>query len=839
MDGTYNNPYAQGQSPLTPDTPSGGAYKVNVNRSKTRKWVEAKVQNYDGDDWGDEYSDEDEPEPVPPPPPVSRITTGLRPVGQRLPSETRPSTRLADITASGSPNTSGPPSLQLQTGQSVTGASGHGVPPIPAHVQDSARSTPSPIAGRTASPVPLPSQQRQASFPLEPRSSTPLSQTTSSTPARVSPLSHPSELYRPEEDRKSTASPLFTRDNVASKPAEKSTPPSEETGHQVINAPPTAEPVVDPPAEQRGSVSLLPDMKRLSIFSSDFFSSSSKNEPQDVKAEPPGNKPKEIGQPDNVGKEVPKSDESANNTAESRPQWNEPSFSVTGPAVGLVSQAPVLPIPDPRSVPPLRTPSPNAKGTIPSEPMSSTSARTMNSEITPTEPLQPRRPDLSPADYEPQPIQSEPINLSASTSSPVKESDMLSDEILRTLSPVGATPPPLSAGAESSKQLAPGTRQDTRSSSYTLRDYDSYWEDSTDKPAPESKDPAPATAPPRDPTPEPQPLVPQADGSAIAPVMSPSSDETPGLRKRFSWEADFENKALKTQQPTGEPPKVGLASTEAPSSLGQSNIQSPKDAVSDITSPRSDTPKIVIPPTSEDSATPPPVQPLPSMLEPASPVSTRPEETTSQGAEERRPSVLSDKMPSETLSRVVSETPPLDTQSTTSTTPLTKPRPIPQVKGVKEIMAMGTSEKRITEYEESRKAFAEADLGLETWILAIKQQHPEFANVTSSFSGNEYQASVAGASVAGSNASSAPAQAPYYQQYLNASSPTTTGPPPAGRSRMGGSSLSTQATSAFGNSSNQIGSKSKELMHSAGKMGKGLFSKGRSKLRGTGDKVFH
>jgi hypothetical protein len=45
--------------------------------------------------------------------------------------------------------------------------------------------------------------------------------------------------------------------------------------------------------------------------------------------------------------------------------------------------------------------------------------------------------------------------------------------------------------------------------------------------------------------------------------------------------------------------------------------------------------------------------------------------------------------------------------------------------------------------------------------------------------------------------------------------------------------------SAFGHSGNQIGTKSKEFMHSAGKMGKGLLSKGKSKLRGSGDKVFH
>jgi len=57
-------------------------YTANVNRAKTKKWVEAKSYSYDGDDWGevddyDEYGGYDEPEPEPAPKP-----TGLRQRGQ-------------------------------------------------------------------------------------------------------------------------------------------------------------------------------------------------------------------------------------------------------------------------------------------------------------------------------------------------------------------------------------------------------------------------------------------------------------------------------------------------------------------------------------------------------------------------------------------------------------------------------------------------------------------------------------------------------------------------------------------------------------------------------------
>ena len=64
-------PNAGGQAP---------SFKTNVNRAKTKRWVEAKSYSYDGDDWGeadeyDEYGGYDEPPPPPKP-------TGLRQQGQ-------------------------------------------------------------------------------------------------------------------------------------------------------------------------------------------------------------------------------------------------------------------------------------------------------------------------------------------------------------------------------------------------------------------------------------------------------------------------------------------------------------------------------------------------------------------------------------------------------------------------------------------------------------------------------------------------------------------------------------------------------------------------------------
>ena len=64
-------------------SPTGGlptSFKTNINRAKTKRWVEAKSYAYDGDDWGDldEYNEyEGYNEPAPPQRP-----TGLRQQGQ-------------------------------------------------------------------------------------------------------------------------------------------------------------------------------------------------------------------------------------------------------------------------------------------------------------------------------------------------------------------------------------------------------------------------------------------------------------------------------------------------------------------------------------------------------------------------------------------------------------------------------------------------------------------------------------------------------------------------------------------------------------------------------------
>ncbi|KAF6236930.1 hypothetical protein HO173_004807 [Letharia columbiana] len=98
------------------------SFNTNVNRAKTKKWMEAKSYSYDGDDWGDvddydEYGGYDEPEPEPVP---EAKPTGLRQRGQSAsqmpqdPYSARQDPYQAPVDTRIYGNKGGPPSRQQQ-----------------------------------------------------------------------------------------------------------------------------------------------------------------------------------------------------------------------------------------------------------------------------------------------------------------------------------------------------------------------------------------------------------------------------------------------------------------------------------------------------------------------------------------------------------------------------------------------------------------------------------------------------------------------------------------------------------------------------------------------------
>ncbi|KAI5924577.1 hypothetical protein F4810DRAFT_664236 [Camillea tinctor] len=314
--GTYNNVRrdTNSLSPMPPATPGVTSYKTNVNRTKTRKWVEAKVQSYDGDDWGNEYDDEPYDEPAEPEPP-KMAGTGRGQLSQSSRSFTQP---LAPSTAAPTippykaataalRKTSGPPLLHVQT-QPISstvnpraapdqsqkpGGLYTGRPEYQSVGSLASQNRLSPTtqgSGLVASRFPprqssmtqlkqsQPGQQgpqgardmvNNAVARIEQRSAStsPSISQTADIPGKTLPVVRPADMYRrTSEEKETTAQPRYHLDDPQKPPA---------TGAQHI--PPTLEPESQKKQEtgedRRLSVSpQLPDLVRMSGFGDDFFS---------------------------------------------------------------------------------------------------------------------------------------------------------------------------------------------------------------------------------------------------------------------------------------------------------------------------------------------------------------------------------------------------------------------------------------------------------------------------------------------------------------------------------------------------------------------------------------
>lgn len=125
----------------------GGPYpsfQTNVNRTKTKRWVEAKSFSYDGDDWGDDDDDEEgNIEPDPHPPQSKKSAPSGRPPAPYGPPIGPPS----------NPNMGNPPQMHPRGRPSLDGRG-----PFPSH--QGGFEGPYPTAQR--SPLPPPGHYRQS-----------------------------------------------------------------------------------------------------------------------------------------------------------------------------------------------------------------------------------------------------------------------------------------------------------------------------------------------------------------------------------------------------------------------------------------------------------------------------------------------------------------------------------------------------------------------------------------------------------------------------------------------------------------------------------------------------
>ncbi|KAF2270954.1 hypothetical protein CC78DRAFT_7278 [Lojkania enalia] len=159
MSGPYRFTNDNTRSPLDRQPPNvfqagqPPSFKTNVNRAKTKKWVEAKPYSYDGDDWGeyDEYDEYGADQP-PPPPPNPSVPTGLRQPGQRV---AEPSRSFTDPQRQPSPSVPGRRNSfeagdEYRTFSATTSqASGYGQPGYAAVPQDHVRSSRQPSAAES------------------------------------------------------------------------------------------------------------------------------------------------------------------------------------------------------------------------------------------------------------------------------------------------------------------------------------------------------------------------------------------------------------------------------------------------------------------------------------------------------------------------------------------------------------------------------------------------------------------------------------------------------------------------------------------------------------------
>ncbi|KAF3055240.1 hypothetical protein GL218_07676 [Daldinia childiae] len=269
-EGSYNNVVRSNSpfSPMTPSTPN--TYKANVNRTKTRKWVEAKVQSYDGDDWGNEYEDEyGEPEPEPEPAPrVAALRQQAnsqqpRTFSQSSTGVVNSSTRPGPFGARGP---SGPPSLHIQTG---TDSGSHPVETTTSASDQGSTSSRFPLrdGSRSREGTPLSDLNASGSGSRPGSISTQLWTQKAASPTKSSNLVRPSDLYnqtsedREKGDRPMESGGLGVEGNYGRNSAVEFE--REHTNQRRLSTSPK-----------------LPDLARLSGFGDDFFSTSGNYNPR-------------------------------------------------------------------------------------------------------------------------------------------------------------------------------------------------------------------------------------------------------------------------------------------------------------------------------------------------------------------------------------------------------------------------------------------------------------------------------------------------------------------------------------------------------------------------------
>ncbi|KAF9892806.1 hypothetical protein FE257_000395 [Aspergillus nanangensis] len=793
-------------SPLSPpsrgDTPV--TFRTNVNRAKTKRWVEAKKYSYDGNDWGEDEYDEYDDDPTPPMPhypPNANQSTGNLPGTlprdvARPPVSTTDRSRSMDQVDTLGPDRAGDSRNQVETSNTRD--------PIvrPADIYRRMQQDPSmgdPLAAGHPNDIPT----RVGPYVTE----------------SVPKSSGPSGDQLPHRSLDATM-------------GEMSAPEKQTDGTPTQNDHPALE---------------LPDVKRLSGFGPNFYDGSAPIIPNPHPIDPlqdghnlQHNPSMGFRSAVHQAFDVP---ETPSTTVDSVARSNSDSTSGISPIIGSRAfggedKTPTI-VEEPESTSPpkdfkfghrrdMSVPSP---GNSPSrQPVITNNDTVTASALAETSTHTPygSPKDLSmshhsgayetsaepssnmPATDRPPPLK---INVSTESNGGAQESvpviipsmstdnspedtdnDRLRKEIIRSLSREN-TP---SDEPEAQDRSRPQTgRQD----SLIPSEYERYWSEQTqDSPQEQRQEEIPAFG---HSTAQNTSQDPYSGTPEHAPAPSSTSESRPKMKRRFSWETSSSSDDPAPVADAQSPPGVAMP--------GQFPVASESSAQPDVANEpeakdtgRQEKPKLtIITPSAMDSSS------ISSGLHESEAVGAQPIPDSANSANRRSAELGS---------------------HSSAPAPTAPPSIESSLLGFRDILNMKTSDDRVQAFNNTRDQFASIDTGLNHWIQVTVHDHPQHTDVVAQ-SWNQ--------SSAAPKYTASRGKFPKLPSLGNFGASNPDGSP-------SGSGHVRRPSAPLGSMMNkqQVEQRGKDLLHTAGVLGgkageaaKGLFAKGRSKFKGGNEKV--
>ncbi|OKL62282.1 hypothetical protein UA08_02493 [Talaromyces atroroseus] len=811
--------------PYRPAYPGNGStgnqpvsFKTDINRKKTKKWVAAKSYSYDGDDWGDDDDEEDEleeEEEVPPLPSTSRLpsSTAHQPLYSGPAPSAVPSQSPTNILNQSveSPRTQSPTFVrpadickQMQEGNgSIQGSTATN----PASSEVAPASAPAPIVdeydhqntpsqhseetARSASPLIIPEVKRLSGFGEDFLGGT-------SNPAQSS---HASEAQVVDQGSSLHHNPSLGFTSVVHQAFDVPETPSSTAGNfSRSNSDSTSiiSPIVGPWKSETDKTPTITE---------DPMAEASAQEPplnfkpghrRDLSIPSPGNGPDRI------------------------PIVTHPEESQSTEA-SLSSPRESLTTPDHEYAESMVVP-----GEATPRPLSSVHATVGRSELEPTsrengikssEEIISRGPTpLQIPEEHAQNIPQIVPSLSTETSPQDLESDRLRKEIMRSFSSEHVSA--LDAQAEAQNGEYGEYNSQARQSTYLPSEYDSYWNDQQSIPPTNPLQLRP-TAPPAEPS------NPTANQETAINPNDPTSGQSVSkprhtLKKRFSWEAsdDSDVEDVLEEPPAPVVPSQPVQPISGAETVTSENTISVPLSISNQSSAEN----------TLGAETALPIRQSSPDVEKETVDNLEERDEKSQGELSYVPPVAEPQVSALTESE--------DDYAPPQTQPLQPRVDESSLPAFRKILEIPSSSEKIRVFNETREQFAAIESGLSDWIRRSSESLPEHADLIRAN----------GRLPGGTPTSGLPPKTkfPKLSSLGNLSLPSTShsdASTPGGISPTHARRSSGPHITGVMNRQN-VELKGKDLLHSAGVLGgkaggaaRGLFAKGKSKLRGA-DKLY-